>query len=95
MIESIPTRDGDVVVSHSQAWRFEYLVWPVVDDGQQQPRATVSTIATRGRDAALDMARRLARNTSGAVFVLECDSGAWSTLAANAPASTDDSTVQE
>jgi hypothetical protein len=71
----MPTRVGDVVITHVISTRSSYLVWLAVNDAQQEPR-DVAAETTELIDAII-AARDLAKMTHGAVFLREHGSGLW------------------
>ena len=75
MTGPMATRDGDVVIAHRN--RTAFAVWAVTDDGQQEPRPDTHVSIALGRPGALQLGRMIARDSRGAVFVVEQDGVTW------------------
>jgi hypothetical protein len=80
MTEAMPTRDGDIVISHVEASAAFYLLWTVIDEGQQEPRPEQYASTALGRTAALALARMMARESRGAVIFLDAAMSGWTKL---------------
>ena len=80
MTGPIPTRDGDIVVSHQDARLSLYAVWRVVSDAQQACGETGYTAQALGRLGALGLATLMAAERRGAVFFLDWGSGDWTKI---------------
>jgi hypothetical protein len=76
MTGPIPTRDGDIVISHDDTSWSMYSVWCVAIDGQQACGETESS-AAMGRPGALKLAKLMARESRGAIYILDSGSAAW------------------
>jgi hypothetical protein len=81
MIGAMPTRAGDIVISHAVASASFYVLWKVIDEGQQESRPEQYASTALGRTAALALARMMARESRGAVFSLDAATSAWTKLA--------------
>lgn len=77
MTGPMPTREGDVVVSHSDSESSRYAVWRVEADVQQTPSASAYVSTAYGAVAALRLGRKMLVQIRSAVFVLELDSLTW------------------
>jgi hypothetical protein len=73
----MPTRAGDVVVSCTDREPARCTLWRVEADAQQvhEPAASVST--AHGSGAALKLAKMMARETRGAVFLFDQATSMW------------------
>ena len=77
----IPTRDGDIVISHDPASRSLYSVWHVTTDAQQAcGLAAEPASSALGRPAALRLAHLLAVKSRGADFFVDPVSGQWTKI---------------
>jgi hypothetical protein len=79
----MPSKVGDVVITHVLGARSSYLVWVVIRDGQREP-GDVAAEASELMDAMTE-ARRLAARSGGAIFLLEQESGLWTPLSGPNP----------
>lgn len=80
MVGPMPTKAGDIVVSHPEAATSMSSVWHVMADGQQECGQPGSASHAIGRSGALKLARLMARESGGDIFLLDTDSGRWTTL---------------
>ena len=83
----MPTRRGDIVISHDDASRTMYCVWHIVADAQQIAGTSESTSTAMGRTAALKLAAMMAKSSSGAVYLLNTDTATWTWTPAKLPTS--------
>ena len=79
MTGSMPTRDGDVVITQQEASAI-FSVWHVLEDGQQEPGSIATQSTVVGRQAARQLAEILASSSRGAIFLLEHEPGTWTRL---------------
>jgi hypothetical protein len=80
----MPTRAGDIVITHHVGGHPPYLVWVAAADGQQQSGVDIEAGAIE-LDEALAEARHLAHLTGGAIFLREQGSLAWTPIASVSP----------
>ena len=80
MTGPMPTRDGDIVITHSEDSRSLFLVWRVTDDGQQWCERITSSALAMGRQGALKLAARMATESRGAIYLLDPASGEWTKI---------------
>ena len=80
MTGPMPTRDGDIVITHSEESRSLFLVWRVTDDGQQESVKTASTAWAMGREAALKLAAIMANESRGVIYWHDPTSGEWTRI---------------
>jgi hypothetical protein len=73
----MPTRDGDIVISHPEQSTPNYVLWVVLEDGQEEAPPDAFTYTALGRTAALHLAAGMARENRGAVFLREVETSAW------------------
>jgi hypothetical protein len=76
----MPTRDGDIVVSHADASPSVYTLWQAIEDAQQEAHVDQYRSTALGRVAAMTLARLMAAESRGAIFLLEMDAGSWTEL---------------
>ncbi len=81
MIGMMPTRTGDVVVTHSAADPSRCQLWHVEADLQQTVSPSGYTSTACGLQAALKLAKMMGRESrGGAVFLRELDTLTWTKL---------------
>jgi hypothetical protein len=76
----MPTREGDLVVSHDETSKSMHSVWRVVVSGQQVADSSSSGASAIGGPAALHLARMMARERKGAIYLVDPTSGVWKEL---------------
>ena len=81
MTGPMPTRDGDIVITHSEDSRSLFLVWRVTDDGQQACAGTTESAWAMGREGALKLAAIMAKDYRGAIYMHDPTSGEWMKVA--------------
>ena len=72
----MPTRAGDVVISHGDDHAFRFCVWHVETDLQQTRRSSRCIATALGHPAALTVARLIMQEHSS-VFEVEQDGVTW------------------
>ena len=77
----MPTRDGDIVISHRESSASVYLIWPVAEKAQQKASPRLYTSTAIGRARAMKFATSLARKSRGRIFFFDTDSEKWTKLA--------------
>ena len=77
----MPTRNGDIVISHRESSASVYLIWPVAEKAQQKASPLLYTSAAIGRARAMKFATSLARTNRGRIFFVDTDSKEWTKLA--------------
>ena len=77
----MPTRDGDIVISHRESSASVYLIWPVAEKAQQKASPLLYTSTAMGRARAIKFATALARTRRGRIFFVDTDSDDWTKLA--------------
>ena len=73
----MPTRAGDVVVSCTDSEPARCTLWHVVADAQQVPEPAARVSVALGTDAALKLAKMMARESRAAVFLFDQDALTW------------------
>jgi hypothetical protein len=76
----MPTRDGDIVISHGEASPSLFVLWQAIESAQQDARVEQYRSTALGRAAALTLARLMAAESRGAIFLLETALGTWTEL---------------
>jgi hypothetical protein len=77
----MPTRHGDIVISHRESSASVYLIWPVAEKAQQKASPRLYTSTMMGRARAMKFAISLARTSKGRIFFVDTDSDDWTKLA--------------
>ena len=77
----MPTRNGDIVISHRESSASVYLIWPVTETAQQKAGSPQCTSTAIGRDRAMKFAISLARTSRGRILFVDTDSKEWTKLA--------------
>jgi hypothetical protein len=77
MTGPMPTRNGDIVISHDAIFRSLYAVWRVSTDGQQARDAAAFVIKRIGRADAVNMAKLMARESRSAIYLVDSTSASW------------------
>jgi hypothetical protein len=77
----MPTRDGDIVISHRESSASVYVIWPVGATAQQKASPMLYTSTASRRAVAMKLAVSLARTSHGRVFFVDTDSDEWTKLA--------------
>jgi hypothetical protein len=74
----MPTRDGDVVVVSTGGTEPALCtLWHVDRDDQQVPGPTTAVSTAHGTDAALQLAKMMARESRGSVFLFDQETLSW------------------
>jgi hypothetical protein len=77
----MPTRIGDVVISHPSAKSWKYFVWRVFLNRQQVVNSRTAATAAIGGSAAMALARLMVREQgAGAIYFLQEDTLTWTKL---------------
>ena len=77
MTGPMPTRDGDIVISHRGSNPAMYSVWYMLEDRQQDVSPPVDAAPASGRPEAVQLGLSMARESRGALFCRDTDSGTW------------------
>ena len=77
----MPTRNGDIVISHRESSASVFLIWPVAETAQQIASPLLYTSPAIGRARAMKFATSLARRSRGRIFFVDTDSKVWTKLA--------------
>ena len=80
MTAQMPTRSGDVVITHSAAAPSRYYLWHVEADQQQNVNGCGYLLTTCGLHAAIKAASVMADETGSAVFLRELNTLTWTKL---------------
>ena len=76
----MPTRNGDIVISHDAELRSLYAVWRVSRKGQQARAAAAFVFKAIGRADAVNMAKLMARESRSAIYLIDLSSAWWVSL---------------
>jgi hypothetical protein len=77
----MPTRNGDIVISHRESSASVYLIWPVTAAAQQKAGSPLRTSTAIGRARAMKFAISLARTSRSRIFFVDTDTEEWTKLA--------------
>jgi hypothetical protein len=77
MTGPMPTRDGDIVISHCGSNPPTYSVWYVLEDLQQAVSPPVDPATVIGRPEAVQLGRSMARESKGTLYFHDTDARTW------------------